>query len=344
MDAHCPLCEPSARGVTVQIQPKTEFDQLTRSLSRHAATDTHTITPWKRLDNQTLWLEWRYFCNLTPYLNEFYQPNEWIFFDASETPDGFDISSKRSFSSLLADIPKLWIREIIDRRQIRMMYQPLVNVHTSQVFGYEMLARGLNADESIIPPNTLFEVAREQNELFRLDRACRIAAIEAGSKLADDQMIFINFVPTSIYIPEHCLTTTLRAIRQYAIDPSRVIFEVVETDKVDDLDHLKTILQYYRSQGFRYALDDVGEGFNDLDTLAALKPDVVKLDRKYARNIHVDDEQQRRAAEVLDMAKDIGAIPLAEGIEIHAEADVLRDIGYQWQQGYLYGKPQWHPL
>ena len=77
------------------------------------------------------------------------------------------------------------------------------------------------------------------------------------------------------------------------IDPNQFVFEVVETEQVEDLDHLKNILSYYKDKGFQYALDDVGEGYSTLDMLSSLQPQYMKLDMKYVQGVAVDPEKQR---------------------------------------------------
>lgn len=236
------------------------------------------------------------------------------------------------------------VADIISAGQIRMMMQPIVNVTAGETIGYEMLARAVRQDGSIISPGELYASAREQNQLFRLDRACRIAAIETASKLRDDLAVFINFVPTSIYVPQHCLATTVDAVRRCGMQRERIVFEVVETDRVQDLRHLRSILSYYREMGFRCALDDFGEGFSDEETMKALRPDIMKLDRKYVSDIQKLPDKQRMAQTIYQQGYKQGAAMLAEGVECEEEAAVLADMGYHLQQGYWYGTPAWDPV
>jgi EAL domain-containing protein (putative c-di-GMP-specific phosphodiesterase class I) len=172
-----------------------------------------------------------------------------------------------------------------------------------------------------------------------LDRACRIQAIRTADRQSSpDALYFINFIPSGIYVAELCLETTFKALKERRISPSRIVFKVTEPEFVRDLDHLKSILRYYRSHGLRYALDDVGEGHNTLDTLRYLEPDIVKLDRKWVSHVDQDPKKRDVALETLETARNVGATALAEGVERAEEAEVLKAMGYLWQQGYLYGK------
>jgi EAL domain-containing protein (putative c-di-GMP-specific phosphodiesterase class I) len=155
---------------------------------------------------------------------------------------------------------------------------------------------------------------------------------------------FINFIPTSIYSPEFCLRSTTELADQLGVDPHRLVFEVVETEQVDDLDHLKKILAYYKEKGFEYALDDVGEGYSTIEMLADLKPNYMKLDMQYVQGVAHDAGKQSVALQFLEKAVEIGSVPLAEGIEERADFDWLKEQGYQLFQGYYFGKPSPSPM
>lgn len=296
---------------------------------------------WHEAGPQTIWFQDRMLYGCVDYWLQYCDTADWEIY---ELVDGVAQGSKVSLSQVADRRPRLWVTDVIAADSIRMMMQPIVQASDNTIIGYEMLARGYDSSGKLIPPTELFAAAKDQNQLFLLDRSCRIQGIRAASRLSKDMMVFINFVPTSIYVPEHCLQTTMAAVKVLGIHPSQVVFEVVETERVEDLQRLKGILQYYRAEGFRYALDDVGQGFNDTSVLRELEPDVVKLDRAYVSGIEQDREKQEIAQTVLRVAESVGATALAEGIETAAEARVLRDMGYVWQQGYYYGKPSFDPL
>jgi EAL domain-containing protein (putative c-di-GMP-specific phosphodiesterase class I) len=238
--------------------------------------------------------------------------------------------------------PLVWIDTLIEQGAIRMFRQPIVELGKndgSRIIGYELLARGEENTGEIIPPLVLIQEARSQNRLFHLDRACRISAIRTVTNRPENVVYFINFIPSVIYVAEHCLETTMAAIRDSTLTPDQIVFEVTESEFVEDPEHLKSILTYYRKNGFRYALDDVGEGYNTIERLRFLEPDIVKLDRKWVSGVHNHPDRQDKAKEVFDAARETGATCLAEGVEDPEEALVLKQIGYSWQQGYLYGKP-----
>lgn len=235
-----------------------------------------------------------------------------------------------------------WIDEVIQNEQIVSHYQPIVDAERN-VFAYEMLARFHDAGGNMIYPNTIFPAAKSRGRLYALDRVCRMTAVRATAQLSGEKA-FINFIPTSIYSPEFCLRSTIELAHETGVDPKQLVFEVVESEKVDDLEHLKRILGYYQSQGFQYALDDVGEGYSTAEVLHELKPHFMKLDMQYVHGVARDADKQTVARSFLQKAQMVGSTPLAEGIETEEDFLWLKEQGYELFQGYYFGKPAAAPL
>ncbi|MCD8508933.1 MAG: EAL domain-containing protein [Bacillus sp. (in: Bacteria)] len=243
----------------------------------------------------------------------------------------------RPFTDLKQVLETQWIDEVIKEELITCFYQPIVNVN-KEVYGYEILSRFQKEDGSLISPALVFEGAKDRGRLYALDRVCRMTAVK-HAKVLKNKKAFINFIPTSIYSPEFCLKSTTKIADKLGIDPSQLVFEVVETEKVDDVDHLKRILTYYKEKGFKYALDDVGEGFSTIELLEDITPHYMKLDMQFVREVASDLNKQRVAKKFLEMAIKVGSIPLAEGVESQEDFDWLKQAGYQLFQGYFFGKP-----
>lgn len=230
-----------------------------------------------------------------------------------------------------------WIDDVIKHERLICHYQPIVDVY-GKVFAYEMLSRFQNEDGSTIYPNEIFPAARSRGRLYALDRVCRMTAVKHAAVL-NGEKAFINFIPTSIYSPEFCLRSTTDLANELGVDPKQLVFEVVESEQVGDMDHLKRILSYYKEKGFQYALDDVGEGYSTAEVLAELKPKYMKLDMKYVQGVAEDIEKQAVAMNFLKKALEIDSVPLAEGIEVEEDFAWLKNKGYQLFQGYYFGKP-----
>jgi EAL domain-containing protein (putative c-di-GMP-specific phosphodiesterase class I) len=150
--------------------------------------------------------------------------------------------------------------------------------------------------------------------------------------------LFVNFNPTSIFRPQVCLASTERVVHETGIAPTQLVFEVVESHAIADRGHLVSVLEHYRTLGWRVALDDVGAGWSSLSLLAAVRPDVVKLDKALVQELP-DDGARIVLNAVTDLAHQLGAIVVAEGVETERLADEVTAIGADLGQGWLFGRP-----
>ncbi|SFA77570.1 MULTISPECIES: EAL domain-containing protein [unclassified Bacillus (in: firmicutes)] len=245
--------------------------------------------------------------------------------------------------SLLMQLQNAEIISTIQTGELISYLQPIIHLQENdRIFGYESLLRSSCAD--MISPGKLFSVAAKSGMLSLLDQRAREAAIIAKRTYVPKGVkSFINFLPSTIYNPEYCLRHTFKLVKKYEIDPSDLVFEVVETEKISDVDHLKRVLDTYKKQGMKVALDDVGSGFATLDVLQMLNPDFVKIDRHYVDHCDKFPEKQQFLTEVMQIAKDLGIIVLAEGIERPEELEHCRQIGIDLAQGFLIGRPSERP-
>jgi EAL domain-containing protein (putative c-di-GMP-specific phosphodiesterase class I) len=234
--------------------------------------------------------------------------------------------------------------DIFENNSLTTWFQPIVSLPSHEITAYECLSRGVKPDGSLMSPQLLFKLAEENDLLFYLDRLCRENALKTAAVKKVSADIFINFIPTSIYVPETCLQSTLHWAQQLEYDPSRVVFEVVETHQVSDLQHLRGILDYYRSKGFRTALDDIGSGHTNLATLAALGADLIKVDMEIIRGIDKDPVKQSIFGALAGIARANNIKVLAEGVETCEELAYVKQNGAELAQGYLFAKPSPEPV
>lgn len=233
-----------------------------------------------------------------------------------------------------------WLIDILEKRSFTSHFQPIFQNNGKDVFGYEALFRGKNSQGEIIPPDKMFGLATDANLLFQLDLAARCSAVDgAAEKKLGDQKLFINFNPSSIYDPSYCLKETTSYIADKGIEPSQIIFEVVESHKVENSKHLRGILSFYRKAGFDVALDDVGSGYSSLNLMRDLKPSYVKVDMGLIRNIHQDDYRQNIVQNLIDMTHANQGKVICEGIETEDEYNWLVENNADLLQGFYLAKP-----
>lgn len=234
--------------------------------------------------------------------------------------------------------------DIVNNGSFTSYFQPIVDAKDGSIYGYEALIRGVKENGALMFPDELFKKSTRNDLNFKLDRMCRESALKTAAVKRITQKVFINFIPTSIYDPQFCLSSTVKWAKQLEFDPRNIVFEVVETESTKDKEHLKNILSYYRKQGFAIALDDVGEGYSGLNMLINLQPDFIKVDREIIQNIDKDELKQSTYRALYTLAKENGINILAEGVETKFELEMIRSIGVDYLQGYYFGKPQAEPI
>jgi EAL domain-containing protein (putative c-di-GMP-specific phosphodiesterase class I) len=255
-----------------------------------------------------------------------------------EQPTLADLMGTRSVASLMASVQERWLVEMIRDQRLTTHFQPIVRVgDPGEVYAYECLLRGKMEDGSLVSPDRIYGAARESELLFQLDRAARLTSIREAVAHGIRERLFINFNPSSIYDPTFCLRSTITAINRAGINPDRIVFEVVESDRVDA--DLLSIMATYRKAGFRVALDDLGAGYGSLNLLSSLRPDIVKLDMRLVRDVDRDRYKAGITSKLLEMARKLEIAIVAEGIETAEEFEWFRDHGADFVQGYFIARP-----
>ncbi len=230
--------------------------------------------------------------------------------------------------------------DILENRRLTSHFHPIWDVRRQTVFGHECLLRGFEPTGSPVAPSLLFSSAAENDLIAALDQQARHIALQTASQFPPTGKLFINFVPSAINDPHNNLESTIDLAEKLGIEPSRVVFEVVETEEIEDWDHLETILGYYRRCGFQIALDDVGTGYSSLSRLVTLNPDIIKVDISIIRDIDRHPLKQSVFKALSNICRENGIHLLAEGVETPGEYEFILTEGADLAQGFLWGKPQ----
>jgi len=223
-----------------------------------------------------------------------------------------------------------------------MAFQPIVDIEAERVFAYEALVRGLNCESAAQVLSHITDTNR-----YAFDQSCRVKAITLATRLAlveTGAMLSINFMPGAVYSPVACIQLTLKTASQVGFPTNRLILEITENEKIHNHAHLRSIAEEYRRLGFKMALDDFGSGYSELNLLADLSIDIVKLDMELTRNLDRRPAARTIVRHLVDLAGDLGLEIIAEGVESNEEYDILRDLGINLMQGYLFARPAFEEL
>ena len=251
----------------------------------------------------------------------------------------------RPLSELLQNLEHEWIREALSDGWLFSVFHPIIHARTGELFAHEALLRARNPrTQKIVGAGPIINACEKLKLQHQLDQRARQTAILGASEhVPTSAKVFINFLPNTIYDPAICLRTTMEAADRCNLPLSRLVFEVVETEKIPDMDHLRHILDYYRARGVGTAIDDMGAGFSGVDYITSLKPDFVKLDREFVLAAEATSEGRMQMDRIISASHQHGASVIAEGIETEAQMTLCIEAGVNLLQGFLFAKPACPP-
>ena len=220
------------------------------------------------------------------------------------------------------------VLELLQRDDLQVALQPVLDLATGETVGQEALARFGGR----VPTDRWFRAAALHGLGHELERVTLAAALDTLPSLPVNQFLAINTSPASLTDEE--VVELLQGT-----DLSRVIVEITEHDAVNDYDLTRETLGALRRAGARIAVDDVGAGFASLRHVLLLQPDVVKLDTSLTRDVHHSPRQQAIVRALVTFSDGVGAVVLAEGVEVSEQIPALLDAGVTLGQGWHLGIP-----
>ena len=226
---------------------------------------------------------------------------------------------------------------LVDLRQVSVVFQPVVDLASSQVVGFEALARGPD-DSPFAMPTAMFQYAYQAGRAFELDWICRAAALRAAlaAALPPDFTLFVNAEPAALRA--ECPPDLLETIRIGA-SQLNIVVELTERYLAHDPAAVLGAVAAARAEGLGIAIDDIGAEPASLALMPLVHPDVIKLDLSLIQG-SPDIAVARTINGVLAEVERTGAIILAEGVETPEHAEMALAMGATMGQGWRYGRPR----
>ncbi|MDR7279272.1 sensor domain-containing phosphodiesterase [Catenuloplanes atrovinosus] len=206
-----------------------------------------------------------------------------------------------------------------------VVVQPIVDLTSGKIAGAEALSRFPTGS-----PLTWFEEAARVGEGTALECSAIRNALAASRQTPG--FMSLNLSPTTILAPG-----TLDLFRD--VDLDRIVVELTEQEKLDDLTEVRAALAPLRERGLRVAIDDVGAGYAGLNRVVQLRPDIIKLDIGLVRGIEEDEIRQALSRALISFAQGSGSKVIAEGVETPGELRILRGLGADYGQGWIFSRP-----
>lgn len=227
-------------------------------------------------------------------------------------------------------------RTVLAERDLRPVFQPVLDIRKREIVGYEALIRGPVGGELEFP-DVLFAVAEETGLTLELENLCLETIFSRLPRAVRGKKLFVNASPRllghSVFLDERNLDGIRRA-------HSDVVLEISEKEVVHDYRAFRRTVDQLRAAGLQLAIDDAGSGYSGLEAILQIRPEYIKVAMPIVRDLHADAIKRQVISALSSLASQIQAPVIAEGIEQTEELDMLRELGVPLGQGFLLGRPQ----
>ncbi len=235
------------------------------------------------------------------------------------------------------------LRKALELNQFRVYYQPIVSLRNGQIVGFETLSRW-QRPEGLVMPGDFIAVADETGIILPINRqllyeACRqLRSWQALFPSDPPLTINVNITPKEFAQPE--LPSQIgKTLQETGLDACYVNLEITETIAMADADRSAVVLSELKALGVRLDIDDFGTGYSSLSRLQRFPVDTLKIDRSFISRMDTDVETREIVRIIVMLAHGLRLKVVAEGVETQAQEDLLKDIGCELAQGYLYSRP-----
>ena len=237
------------------------------------------------------------------------------------------------------------LRHAIEADGLQLAFQPLIELSSGRVAGFEALARWTREDGRVISPAEFIPVAEDSGLIVPLGQW----AIQAAARTLAEWDRANGGIPVPVYVAvnvsaiqfarDDVAAIVRQALTDSAVSPDRLMIELTESAIIGDPDVALSVLLELKSLGTRIAMDDFGTGYSNLAYLQKLPLDVLKIDRSFVDRMVEDKDKAAIVRTIQSLAEALEMKTTAEGIETRAQADRLTDIGCNFGQGYLFARP-----
>jgi EAL domain-containing protein (putative c-di-GMP-specific phosphodiesterase class I) len=238
------------------------------------------------------------------------------------------------------------IEQALEKRQFELHFQPIVRLDGMTIAGFEALVRWNHPVRGMVAPIEFIPQMEESGLIHRLGewvlrRACatvkRFNALE-GFLVGGPLFICVNLSGRELETPE-VIAHIRNALEDSGVAPHSLRIEITESALVNSLDFAVQIIGQCRELGVQVAVDDFGTGYSSLNYLRHFAVDTLKIDRSFVRPVHTEEDNRKILRTIRDLAHALNMNIVAEGVEEIGQARMLRDLGLEFAQGYLFSRP-----
>lgn len=236
-------------------------------------------------------------------------------------------------------------KDAIGNGELQLYYQPIIDMQTKQVKGFEALMRWIHPERGFMPPNLFIPIAEDSGLIvaasdWAIEEACNaLQRMKATCpSLASDAFMSVNFTAQDM-LQDDFLEKLVTVADKTNINPAHVKLEMTERLLMNNPDKVRNMLQGCRDKGFKIAIDDFGTGYSSLSYLHHYPIDTLKIDRSFVVAMTKDEGALKLVKGIINLAKSLDMDLVAEGIEENKEEKLLIQNACDMAQGYKYAKP-----
>jgi diguanylate cyclase (GGDEF)-like protein len=231
----------------------------------------------------------------------------------------------------------------LKRNELVLLYQPIIDLNTGRLAGFEALVRWQHAQRGLIPPMDFIPIAEETGLIVPIGTWVVQEACRQGREWLDQEGksdLFISVNVSSRQLDGPALPEIVRqALREHRLTPEHLKLEITESAVMRDFELTMKLLKRLKEIGVGLSLDDFGTGYSSLSLLRRLPVDTLKVDRSFVTAMTVDASGVKMVEAILQLARLFDLKVVAEGIEHEEEEKLLKERGCEFGQGWRYGKP-----
>ncbi len=230
------------------------------------------------------------------------------------------------------------IMEALGQKTIVPYFQPIINMKDRSVEAYEVLTRIITPD-GVIAATEFIETAECMGAIGRLDYQLIERTFEKVKKEQYNGTLFLNLSPKALILGEF-LPTVRSLIREYGVDPAKMVFEITERDTVKNLGLVERFIHDLRSEGFRFAIDDFGSGYSSFQYIRNFSIDFLKIDGEFVKNMTEKGTVEKAiVTSIAALAESLGIKTIAEHVESERILKEVESVGIDYAQGYYIRRP-----
>jgi EAL domain-containing protein (putative c-di-GMP-specific phosphodiesterase class I) len=231
------------------------------------------------------------------------------------------------------------LHEAIALGQLDLHFQPIVDTRTRRIVKMEALVRWRHPARGMVPPDVFIPLAEQNGMIHELGGFVLLAACNAAMRWPAEIGVSINLSPAQITRGD-VIAVVQQALEDSGLPAHRLTLEITETALMENLETGNAILQAIRAMGARIALDDFGTGYSSLSYLQTFALDEIKIDRAFVAAMETHDRTREIVALIAAIARNLGAVTVAEGIETQKQLDLVIAAGCNAAQGYFFNRPK----